>query len=255
MSDLALSQPSELELKPSFHAIATSALEMQKAKAGIRTWLDEKVKSIEAELIELQEAHDAAVRHKWKSSTFKTQLQRKKQEHLYYGKLVTACDAGYTIVPNMDVSVFAIRVNKDKPYWSDYGESYNSFHAASPLIPAQSEQRLPVGEGHYVSPEMEVKTQNTKRKNLEGKEVYVVSHGAIGFEEIAFPLAIAHPIVMDATAQAMSLKIFDRIGIVPAGMRKRRGDPMVLGQITRKVGYETKIASFLIAWYVDARTL
>lgn len=255
MSELALSPSTDVEIKPSFHAIATNALEMQKAKAGIRAWLTDKLTSIESELTELQEAHDAAVRHKWKSSTFKSQLQRKKQEHLYYGKLVTACDAGYTIVPNMDVSVFAIRVNKDKPYWSEYGTSQSSFRSASPLIPAQDEQRLPVGEGQYVSPEMVVETRNSTSKNEKNEVVYHVQHQAKGFEDITFPLAIAHPVVMDATAEAMSLKIFDRIGIVPAGMRKRRGDPMVLGQITRKVGYETKIASFLIAWYVDARTL
>jgi hypothetical protein len=69
-----------------------------------------------------------------------------------------------------------------------------------------------------------------------------------------FPLAIAHPLVMDATAAAMALKIFDRIGVVN-NRNQSRGDPIVLGQITRKDGYSTKTASFLIAWYLDPRTL
>ena len=61
---------------------------------------------------------------------------------------------------------------------------------------------------------------------------------------------------MDATAAAMAMKIFDRIGVVPQTRRKGyRGDPIVLGQITRKEGWQTKTASFLIAWYLDPRTL
>lgn len=60
---------------------------------------------------------------------------------------------------------------------------------------------------------------------------------------------------MNVVAAAMAKKIFDRIGIVPRTQQRLRGDPIVLGQITRKEGYQTKTASFLIAWYVDARTL
>ena len=52
----------------------------------------------------------------------------------------------------------------------------------------------------------------------------------------------------------MSMKIFDRIGIV-RDRQQTSGDPIVLGQITRKVGYQLKTASFLIAWYLDPRTL
>lgn len=76
---------------------------------------------------------------------------------------------------------------------------------------------------------------------------------AVSFAELEFPLAIAHPVVMDATSHAMALKIFDRIGIVPQSLR--HGDPIVLGQIIRKQGWQTKTASFLIAWYLDVRTL
>jgi hypothetical protein len=83
-----------------------------------------------------------------------------------------------------------------------------------------------------------------------------VEQTCTGWEDIEFQLAIAHPLVMDATAAAMAMKIFDRIGVVPQTARNGyRGDPIVLGQITRKEGYSTKTASFLIAWYLDPRTL
>jgi hypothetical protein len=261
-TELAVQQPEkESELIPQFHAVAVNGTEMVQAKAKIQSWLERKLQSIEDEIVVLQATYDAAVRHKWKSSTFKAQMEKEKRKQLYYGKLLAACNAGFVIVPNMEANIFAIRVDRLYPKWrGDTGTSNYSYSSAAPNVPDEKEQRLPVGQGHYESPTQKFHEYCTKQKQIkDGKEieVYQVEQYCDGFDQIEFPLAIAHPMVMDATARAMAMKIFDRIGVVPQTRRRGyRGDPIVLGQITtREGGYSTKTASFLIAWYLDPRTL
>jgi hypothetical protein len=219
------------------------------------------VLSVDAEVALTQESLDYAIKHKWRTVTFKGQLQRLKQKSLYYQKLLAAVHAGFTIVPNMPVDVFAIRVKRDDPKWQ-YGEGTSgySYSSASPSVPEETEQCLPVGEGRYESPLVKFTEDRSKEKQIgkDGKEieVYKVEQYCEGFGQIEFPLSVAHPMVMDATAAAMACKIFDRIGVVPQTQRRGyRGDPIVLGQITIKEGWQTKVASFLIAWYLDPRTL
>jgi len=243
----------DMDLIPQFHAVAVNGTEMVQAKAGIQSWLERKLQSIENEITSIQATYDAAIRNKWKSSTFKGQLQREKQKLLYYGKLLAACNAGYTIVPNMDVDVFAIRVKKQTPSVNSC-ERKETYKPSAPSIDDEQEQRLSIGEGRYESPKQLIKTKRWETKDDKNQIVHHVRVTPTDFADMEFPLAIAHPVVMDATARAMSLKIFDRIGIV-RDRNQTSGDPIVLGQITRKVGWQLKTASFLIAWYLDPRTL
>jgi hypothetical protein len=255
MTEIAVTQSSDLAITPSFHMMATNPTEMANAKEGIRGWLTTKLAAIESERAEVQAAHDSAQAHKWKTSAFKSILRRIDGQYLYYGKLAAACDAGFTLVPNMDVNIFAVRTKRANPKWrGNEGTSSSGYRSASPRIPDEEEQRLSVGEGNYQSPAQKFTEYNSKIQK-DGKELYHVQQVCDGFEQIEFPLAVAHPVVMNVVAAAMAKKIFDRIGIVPRTQQRLRGDPIVLGQITRKEGYQTKTASFLIAWYVDARTL
>jgi hypothetical protein len=244
----------DMDLIPQFHAVAVNGTEMVQAKAGIQSWLERKIQLIENEITSIQATYDAAIRNKWKSSTFKGQLQREKQKLLYYGKLLAACNAGFTIVPNMDVDVFAIRVKRMLPTAKDVISKATGYAPNAPRIDDETEERLPIGDGRYESPIQETSTERWDEKNEKGEIVHKVRSSAVDFADMEFPLAIAHPVVMDATARAMAMKIFDRIGIV-RDRNQTSGDPIVLGQITRKVGWQLKTASFLIAWYLDPRTL
>lgn len=249
-TELEIPQENDLALQPQFHAVAVNATEMKAANEGIKTWLRAKVSSIESEIVELEAQLESARRHKWKTSTFQGMIQRTKQKHLYYGKLLAACEAGFTVVPNMDCDVFAIRVKRDWPRAKD-GVSTAETYQPSASIDNEVEDRLSVGEGRYVSPLQMVTTRHDKTVSAKGTELKRTTVSAVDFAEIEFPLAVAHSIVMDATARALAMKIFDRVGVV----RNGSGDPIVLGQITRKQGWTTKTASFLIAWYLDPRTL
>lgn len=245
-------------LNSDHHLVAVNGTEMLVARSGIQKWLRAKLDDIQSEIDTAQANYDQAIKHKWKASPFKNQIRKEQSKHLYYSKILAASEAGFTIVPNMDVTVFAVRTTRQLPKWhGNQGTSTYGYSAASPMVPDENEQRLPIGEGEYQSPSQKFREEYRKIPQIkDGKqiEVYHVRQICEGFDQIEFPLAIAQPMVMDATARAMAMKIFDRIGVVPRKY-KRRGDPIVLGQITGKEGWQTKVASFLIAWYLDPRTL
>jgi hypothetical protein len=246
---------SDLGMVPSFHAIAVNATEMAESKSQIKLFLEAKVEEIALELAEMQSALDIAILRKWAHTPLKNQVKRISKRKLYYEKLLAAMKAGFVIVPNMAVDVFAIRRKDDDPSWNyDYGSSKHSFRNASPIVPDERAQELAIGVGDYQSPLVEFSETHRIEGERENK-LYHVSQTSEGFKDIEFPLAAAHPIVMDATNRAMVMKIFDRIGIVPQTGRKLRGDPIILGQIIRRDGYSEKVASFLIAWHLDMRTL
>ena len=256
----AVIEPTQLlpAIEATYSLVAVNATEMATARQGIQDFLQVKISSLEAERQEISDALDEAARHKWRTTTYRSVLRRLDNRILYYGKVLAACEAGFTIVPNMEMDVIAIR-REDKDdvgYAFDSGESKHSFRGASPTIDAVEERRLSIGEGEYVSPEPKVKTNQWTTTNDKNERIYKVEHWTRGFQDIDFPLAIANPIVMSATNAAMRKKIFDRIGVVPAQGRKMRGDPIVLGQITLKESaHSIRRASFLIAWYLDPRTL
>jgi hypothetical protein len=105
-----------------------------------------------------------------------------------------------------------------------------------------------VGEGRYVADNiLGDGTEYTEKK--DGKDIIKWSAWATDFMDVAFPLQAAKPELMNATAQAMALKIFDEIGVAP----NRRGkDPLILGVIN---GPQFRKQYFLIAWYLDTRAL
>ena len=213
----------ELALVPQFHAVAVNATEMQAAKEGIKVWLQAKVSSIAATVDETWKALDSATRNGWATKTLRSAFQREKQRHLYYGKLLAAVEAGFTIVPNMDVDVFAIRVKREKPIESvSTTNKWNSTPSHStPSLNDETEQRLAIGDGRYESPVQRVSTKRSTSKDEYGEVLYTTTVTATAFADLEFPLAVAHSVVMDATAQAMSLKLFDRIGVVPQTKKGR----------------------------------
>jgi len=253
-TELTVPHENDFGIQPQFQAVAVNATEMKAANEGIKTFLRNKLAAVQCEIDEAQAALDSATKHKWKTSTFKNIMLRRKQEHLYYSKLLAACEAGFTIIPNMEVDVFAIRVKRDKPAHKVVQNIRTSSYS-DPWINDESEQRLPVGEGRYESPTQTVEVDKSEGVNAKGEKTFVTTWIPDGFAQLDFPLSVAHPVVMDATARAMAMKIFDRIAVVPKTRSAGRGDPIVVGQITRKHGYTTKTASFLIAWYLDPRTL
>ena len=70
------------------------------------------------------------------------------------------------------------------------------------------------------------------------------------FKDIDFPFKLAKPQIMEATAAAMALKVFDQIGCLP---QFRAPDPIICGQILKPK--DRQPVTFFIAWWLDTKTL
>jgi hypothetical protein len=236
------------------HLAARNTEEMGLASKQLTEWLTAKIKAVKHEAAELTDAYEIAVERKWGSTILKRHSQLAAVRVIFYEKVLAAVEAGYTIVPNFPVDLFAIRVKREAPVRETIHE--DSSWRSSPSPPLVKTLALPASEGRYVADVTKGDTNTEKVKSAEGKELIRKRFTVREYGEVEFPIACARPVVMEAAAQAMALNVFDAIGICP--QRNVRKDPLIIGQIRlhkqRKWG-EPPLVSFLIAWHLDLRTL
>lgn len=250
-------RPIDPAMVPKIHAVAINATEMAEANKEITIFLQAKLVSIQSEKDGITEACIVAENNGWKGDALARTEKRLSRDLEYYGKLLLALEAGYTVVPNMPCDQFAIRVDRRRAEsFSSYKEDCSRTPSDWQMdrIPDQKEQILPAGEGRYESSNPTIDDDASSHQNGEGKLIHTRHIQVNGFDSIEFPFAAAVPVVMSATQAAMALKLFDRIGIVPQQV-KRHMDPIILGQIVRRENGRDRVASFLIAWHLDLRTL
>ena len=252
-TELATINPETEVQRPSLHAVGITANEIAEAATQIGGYLREKLQALNTEQIEMQTAVDIAVNNGWGSEALEKVVAKLDRQILYYGKLLLAVDAGYTIVPNMPCDQFAIRTSRNRPLRQERIETHT--YRAHPRVPDEKEQVLQPGEGRYESPVQHTLESVHHNKMPDGKsDEITVRTWAEDWTPIEFPFAAARPVVMTATQAAMALKLFDRIGLVPQTVRKDE-DPIVLGQIVLRENGRDRVTSFLIAWHLDLRTL
>lgn len=226
---------------------ATVPQEMVQAQQQLITWTDNKIASILTDAAELEAAYLHAKKSKWKTTVLYSHWQKALKKLSYYQKMLTALKAGFYIVPNFPISMFAIRTKKEIP---EAKESwfYLDNHE-------QSAQQLSEGKGEYQNPFPTAHQRTVKKSEVKNGVATLVNaeqYFAHHWDDIEFPVTMAKPIIMEATTRAMALKCFDQIGIMPA---TKNDDPVIIGQIIRKSGYSTKIVSFLIAWHLNTNVL
>lgn len=232
------------------HLVARNPVEMQNAQADLTVWLKNKIVEIEIEINDLDAALNEAVSAGWGLDALKRQLNKTTRNQEFYRKLLAAVEAGYTIIPDIPVEVFAIRVERATPR----GDQVGSDHSPRYAIPNDEKpDSLSVGQGEYVSPVPEVWRHETtmKRKDESTYTRYLASPSE--FRDVVFPLRAARVEVMSATKDAMAHRIFDQVAICPA---KRKADPLIIGQILGPYnGYSQKCISFIIAWHLNLNEL
>jgi hypothetical protein len=241
----------------SVHLIARNPVEMQNAQADLAVWLKNKVIESKIEIGELGAALAEARTNGWSLTALTRQRNKAVGQFKFYEKILAAVEAGYTIIPEFPIDVFAIRVTRASVRRDESTTTANW----NPDIPDQRPDVAGLGEGEYKNPVPLVRQGSYPDKRKDGTEATVRFTQASRFQnEIVFPLRAARPTVMSATAEAMALKVFDQIGIceprsVAAGIQ-RKGDPLIIGQILgRREGWTQKCVSFIIAWHLDLRTL
>ena len=232
--------------------VAVTPSDIAPAQAKLKAWCDRKIQELRVERSDLLDNAKIAKDHGWSHENLLAMANKVEQRIGYYLKLKEAVSAGYVIVPNFDLDVIAVRVNNRKPRHASDDWNASSLHEVAP-------QLLPSGEGRYVSGKALVTSHKYKTANAKNEIVEKTNYQRVGYiEDIEFPVAAVKPIVMEATARAMSLRLFDRIGIV----KNRKADPIIVGQLVDPRGSNTRFAhgpdrvlSFFVAWWIDVDTL
>ena len=246
---------SELMRVENRHLVALTPAELPAVQAELADWCLQKMRGLGQEYRELSANLAVAKRNRWSRGGLITAVRNTKNRIQYYRKIRTAVQAGYLIVPNFPIEVMAVRVNREaKP--QRIGRFDSDVNTAEPEV-------LPVGVGRYVN---EITfTHSTKvREQQNGKDVVVDRRESGDYnDEVDFPVIGVKPIIMEATERAMSLKLFDRIGIAnhsgsTSSYAQRRADPIVIGQIVEpkyKGKWNEKVVSFFVAWWLNTDAL
>lgn len=229
--------------------LARTPEEMAESQSGLLTWAEQKVAAERAELAEKEENLQYALKGKYQTRPWRRQVNLAKGRVTYYEKILAALQAGYYIVPAFpQIDTIAIRTRKARPPVNERESTWSA-----PQAGVLKCETLPVGHGSYVSAAPAVDRWTEQRKTESGKEVthHLVANRA--FAEVDFPFHAVKPQILRDLNQALQARIFDEIGVLP--QRQRRGDPMVIGTVKRREGYNETTVNFLVSWWIDTRDL
>lgn len=236
------------------HVTAETPDQMKASNLALIQWCDHKITSIRIDHIELEASWKSAKEKKWKWTTLKRHANLAKKRMEFYRKIKVALQAGYFIVPNFPVTVFAIRSTKESPL-----RVFTTVESTWRPAPSKDQQTasLTQGEGTYQNPHPIVEVSNLK--DFGGRDTKLWSSKAIDWKEIEFPICMSKPQIMEATNRAMQIKLFDDFGVLSDAVINRRGcgDPIIVGRIMdpRSTTWHHKFVSFIIAWHLDTKTL
>lgn len=231
--------------EPLVHLVARNPVEMRDAQEGLKQWLTQKLASVDTDIADYQASLDQATKNKWNKRGLQKAVNQSLGLRMFYEKILAAVKAGYTIIPEFPIDLFAIRVERTYPV----SERTTSSWKGGQPVPVEPCEILPEGEGEYVSNVPETTTgQYTK---ADGQTAYY--RDSTNLQDVVFPLRAARAEVMSATAEAMARRVFDEIGICPA---TKKADPLIIGRILApKKGYTQKSVGFLIAWHLNLNEL
>lgn len=243
---------------PPLELTATTPVEMQQAQAGLIQWCEQKIASMKGEAAELQESYEVAAKNKWRTATLKRHAELAAKRVTYYEKIKAALEAGYCIVPNFPVTLFAIRTDKTKPATVLRVENYHNRHSSVGYVKTQEAKALEIGEGQYQSPlAPEVSDYKGEITSDSGYKLHQYHTYCEEWGEFEFPINMAKPSIMQATERAMRKLVFDELGILPSPSQKKE-DPLIVGRIIvpspLAIRYRKRI-TFIIAWHLNVRDL
>jgi hypothetical protein len=236
----------DLVLTADLSLVALTPADMGVAQQQLAAWCQTKIIGLGRDLREQRQNFRQAKTMKWKHTGWLTAANKTKKLMVYYTKIKAAVQAGYLIVPNFDVDVIAVRVQRHSP-----NETVDTTQAKPEL--------LPPGDGRYVDDALIGHDAEREFKRSDGSKGTVTDFIPETYgEDVDFPASLVKPVILDATQRAMALRIFDRIGIVRKG---RRSDPLVVGQIIhpktprRYLNTYPTTVTFFIAWWLDTKDL
>ena len=218
---------------------------MQECNKHLIELFGKRAVKLQAEADELQVAYEHAKKNRWQTKPLKRQAERTLKRVEYYKKIKSALEAGYCIVPNFPVSLFAIRTTRKKPL--RYAGS-SAWYTHEQGMETNAE-----GEGKWVSDRPIQDSEHWEEENEKGNMVKKALYFASDHDDVEFPITMAKPEIMQAASGAMQRKIFDGLGILPAARRLGVGDPMICGMIKdpKSTTHNIKCVTFVVAWHLD----
>lgn len=224
--------------------VALTPADMGPAQAALVEWCSRKIAAVQAELDDLQTNHLTLIESGMQGFALARAMARTEKRVTYYAKIKAAVEAGYLIVPNFPIDVFAVRVARTKPRAAEKSSKWRGFSAEPELLPA--------GEGRYVDDQLIYRDESYTEK-IDGKPDRTIARYVIDdYDAVDFPFRAVKPAVLQATQRAMAARLFDELGVVHD--RARRGDPIVVGRLIDPVG-RGRAVTFFIAWWLDVATL
>lgn len=250
-----MSEETQIEKRaPDLFVLAKNPQEMVTAQNRLIDFFEAKLKQEQERKKDLETNLEVAKKNKWRTDTLRRHVGYAQNRVEFYEKIRDALKAGYNIIPDIEMDVFAIRTSAKKPRENRVTAEVTSWRDGQmPHGPKSNEP--PAGEGEYVAPDRIETDQSrfveTPKKEGE-KPKEMVTRWATGFCEIEFPFQLARTEVMELTAEALKQKIFDEVGVLP---RKPGRDPMVIGRIKLKgsPSWNPKTVSFVVAWFLDLK--
>jgi hypothetical protein len=227
-------------------AFARSQEELHQSQEQLIAWSANKLKEARQHLGHMGANLEQAKQYSWALAGFRSAVIVARKQCDFYEKLHAAFSAGYCVVPDFPIDVFAVRTKRGAPEHQSHDSNYEW---GDSVDRHQHGAALPIGKGDYVSDEPVVLRKTLQGKDKAGEPVTVYRRWAQEFKDVDFPIKTAAITVLDATGRAMAAKIFDEIGILPE-RKKPKTDPMVIGRIQFKHGSRERTVSFVIAWFL-----
>lgn len=224
--------------------IARNPAQMIKSQAAVIEWCDRKIEATIIEVADLTENYEIARQNKWRSRPWKQRMKLQERKRSFYEKVKAALEAGYYMIPPFPVDIFAIRTDRKKPNTTDSGWYGTQF--------LQKPRLLPEGQGEYVSDRPLIFQRTETVKNNDGTTKEVTHYWPKEFQDVDFPFGFAKPAVLKAASEAMARKLFDQMGVLP--IRRRDGDPMIVGQIVHP-NKRFEYVTFFVAWWMNYEDL
>jgi hypothetical protein len=218
---------------------------MVESQFQMTDWAENRLREARRNLTDIEINLEQAQENGWHLRGWQDQRRIAKKQVEFYEKVHAALAAGYVIIPDFPMDIFAVRTKKNYPD----PNAYDSNRDWQDTNREQQSEAPALGEGQYVSNLPVVKQtkyqdgENTKNHNWSSD-----------FKPVDFPIKLVQPIVLEKTGKALEQKIFDVVGICPP--KPKGKDPMIIGRINfRQRGDVRKSVSFLIAWWMDTRDL
>jgi hypothetical protein len=237
-TDIATRPPDDLTL------VALTPADMVPAQQELLDWCDRKVAAVKAEQADLETNLELATAHGWKHASVVATLNRTAKRVLYYEKIKAAVEAGYLIVPNFPIDVFAVRVQRRKQ------PQTKAEYQSSPYFDAKAEL-LPAGEGRYVDDRVFTTPEEYETTDYQNKPVTRTRYVSGDYDAVDFPVTLVKPAILQAAQRAMALQLFDQVGTVS---NQGGRDPIVVGRLLDPRG-NGRCTTFFVAWWLDTASL